>query len=154
MTEKQIIELRKSIFSDVSDYLQERLSNETESNSLNEGFWGTGPLDSDQVLDIRDRLIDKNTHNYLKEIKRLHNGTPRESWYAVGLCEFLIDMHIKMNIPFFLKDTDILDLYGKAIENSDDADWFREWNEPKKIKASVENCRQNLKKYKKIIEDS
>ena len=154
MTEKQIIELKESIFSAVGKYLQERLQNETESKSLNEGFWGTGPLDSDQVLDIRDKLIDKNTNNYLKEIKRLHNGTPRESWYAVGLNEFLIDMHIKMNIPFFLKDTDILDLYEKAIENSDDADWFREWNDPEKIKDSIEKCRQNLKKYTKIIEES
>ena len=154
MTEKQIIELKKSIFSDISDYLQERLSNETESNSLNEGYWGTKPLANDYVLDIRDKLIDKNTNNYLKEIKRLHNGTPQKSWYAVGLCEFLIEMHIKMNIPFFLKDTDILDLYGKAIENSDDVDWFREWNDPEKIKESVENCRQNLKKYTKIIEES
>ena len=154
MTEKQIIELKKSIFFDVGKYLQEKLQNETESKSLNEGYWGTKPLDNDYVLDIRDRLIDKNTNNYLKEIKRLHNGTPQESWYAVGLCEFLIDMHIKMNIPFFLKDTDILDLYGKAIENSDDADWFREWNDPEKIKESVEKCRQNLKKYTKIIEES
>ena len=154
MTEKQIIELKESIFSAVGEYLQERLQNETESKSLNEGFWGTGPLDSDQVLDIRDKLIDKNTNNYLKEIKRLHNGTPRESWYAVGLCEFLIDMHIKINIPFFLKDTHILDLYEKAIENSDDADWFREWNDPEKIKESIEKCRHNLKKYTKIIEES
>ena len=142
------------MFSAVGKYLQERLQNVTESKSLNEGFWGTGPLDSDQVLDIRDKLIDKNTNNYLKEIKRLYNGTARESWYAVGLCEFLIDMHIKMNIPFFLKDTDILDLYEKAIENSDDADWFREWNDPEKIKESIEKCRQNLKKYTKIIEES
>ena len=154
MTEKQIIELKKSIFSDVGKYLQERLSNETASNSLNEGFWGTGPLDNDQVLDIRGKLIDKNTNNYLKEIKRLHNGTPQKSWYAVGLCEFLIDMYIKINIPFFLKNTDILDLYEKAIDNSDDADWFREWNDPEKIKESVEKCRQNLKQYTKIIEES
>ena len=109
MTEKQIIELKESIFSAVGKYLQERLQNETESKSLNEGFWGTGPLDSDQVLDIRDKLIDKNTNNYLKEIKRLYNGTPRESWYAVGLCEYLIEMYIKMNIPIFITDTDILD---------------------------------------------
>ena len=59
-----------------------------------------------------------------------------------------------MNIPFFLKDTDILDLYEKAINNSDDEEWFKEWKEPEEIKESVEKCRQNLKKYKKIIEDS
>ena len=63
-------------------------------------------------------------------------------------------MYIKINIPFFLKNTDILDLYEKAIDNSDDADWFREWNDPEKIKESVEKCRQNLKKYTKIIKES
>ena len=99
-------------------------------------------------------LLPQLRKTYLKEIKRLHNGTPQKSWYAVGLCEFLIDMYIKINIPFFLKNTDILDLYEKAINNSDDEEWFKEWKEPEEIKASVENCRQNLKKYKKIIEES
>lgn len=121
---------------------------------MNEGYWGTKPLDNDYVLDIRDRLIQTNNDNFIKEIKRLSKSAPAEAWNAVGLCEFLIDAHIKLGIPYFLKHSVILELYEKAIENSDDADWFREWNEPKKIKASVENCRQNLKKYKKIIEDS
>ena len=126
MTEKQIIELKKSIFSDVSDYIQERLSNEIESNSLNEGYWGTKPLDNDYVLDIRDRLIQTNNDNFIKEIKRLSKGAPEEAWNAVGLCEFLIDAHIKLGIPYFLKHSDILELYEKAIDNSDDANWFRE----------------------------
>ena len=99
-------------------------------------------------------MIQTNNDNFIKEIKRLSKSAPAEAWNAVGLCEFLIDMHIKMNIPFFLKDTDILELYGKAIDNSDDADWFREWNDPEEIKESVEKCRQNLKKYTKIIEES
>jgi hypothetical protein len=154
MTEKQIIELKKSIFSDVSEYLQERLTNETESTSLNEGYWGTNPLANDYVLDIRDKLIHTNDDNFIKEIKRLSKGEPEDAWNAVGLCEFLIDAHIKLGIPFFLKGTRILDLYEKAIDNSDDTDWFKGWNDPEEIKASIENCRQNLKKYTKIIGES
>ena len=154
MTEKQIIELKKSIFSDVGKYLQERLQNETESNSLNEGYWGTKPLANDYVLDIRDRLIQTNNDNFIKEIKRLSKGAPEEAWNAVGLCEFLIDAHIKLGIPYFLKHSVILELYEKAINNSDDEEWFKEWKEPEEIKESVEKCRQNLKKYKKIIEES
>lgn len=154
MTEKQIIELKKSIFSDVSDYLQERLQSETESTSLNEGYWGTEPLANDYVLDIRDRLIQTNDDNFIKEIKRLSKGAPEEAWNAVGLCEFLIDAHIKLGLPYFLKHSDILELYEKAIDNSDDEEWFKGWKDPEEIKASVENCRQNLKKYTKIIEES
>ena len=118
---------------------------------MNEGTWGVQPLQNDSVLDIRDSLIKKNRDAFLKEIEKRCTDEPDVAWYAVGLCEFLMDDFIKMEIEFFLKDTLILDYYEKAINKCNDEAWFKEWKNPDEIRASVASRKEKLKKYSDII---
>ena len=151
MKNKQIKKLKKSIFADIAKYLQENINREIKKKHLNEGAWGYQPLENDSVLDIRDKLIKENNEKFLKEIKRLVKGSSNDAWYAIGLCQFLIDLHIKMDIQWALEKDEIFEVYEIALRKVDDETWFNTWANPEEIRDSVIQQKEELKRYRRIF---
>lgn len=119
---------------------------------LNEGTWGPEPLQSDAALDKLDPIIKKNIDNFLAAIKKdCDDSADGIAWDAVGLCEFVMDMYIKMEKEFFLKDTPILDYYARAIKASYNEEWFKGWKDPEEIRSAVKAREKKLKEYTELI---
>ena len=140
---------KRKIYEQVMSAVSEHLD-----NVLNEGTWGTEPLQSDAALDKLDPLLKKNLDNFLGEIQKYcDDSADGIAWDAVGLCEFLMDMYINMDKTYWLTDTPILDYYRRAIKASYNEEWFKKWDNPEEIKQAVLSRKKKLAEYKEKFDN-
>ena len=105
---------------------------------INEGSWGTHPLQSDGTLDFTDDLFGEITDFVLDRCrKQLRYNTGDNAYNVIGCIQ---DFLATYNHPYLsdkVKD-EFRKIYTKAIEICDnDEEWKSDWND--NVKEDVQN---------------
>lgn len=137
---------------------------------INEGSWGYEPLQGDGPLDLRGDLF-KDICELIYDKCEEYSKDTGCAWCAIGNIEHFFEEVTKMEgfkmdskhpsdkyyYWFRLidqKDKNIFELYNKLVDQcTNDEKWIEEWEDPDKIKKSLEKRKKISEKYAKLMED-
>lgn len=128
------------------------------SRSLDEGWWGYGPTDGDEPLDIRDSIFE----DIFKELnKRIDNAIQQSGpalstvWASLGAGMFFMDRlagdvpvipNSKHESAIFLRRADAL-----VMRLRDDSRWISSWEDQQKIQEALDEAAAKIQAVKKRI---
>ena len=105
---------------------------------INEGSWGTHPLQSDDTLDFMGDLFEEIVDLVLDRCKKeLRYNTGRAAYNVIGCIQ---DFLATYNHPYLSDDVkdEFREIYTKAIEIcNNDEEWKSDWNDD--VKEDVKN---------------
>lgn len=105
---------------------------------INEGSWGTHPLQSDETLDFTDDLFEEIVDYVLDRCKKeLRYNTGGAAYNVIGCIQ---DFLATYNHPYLSDDVkdEFREIYTKAIEIcNNDEEWKSRWNDD--VKKDVQN---------------
>ena len=125
--------------------------------NLNEGSWGYGSLDSDDVLDRIGLYMDAMINILKTQIGTMNLCKASESWYTIGLIDNVMSMLIGSNLLYKVSD-DIKDIleeyYQEALKCCmEDTEWQEEYSEPEKMRKSLKATQKRLETYIKMCDN-
>lgn len=137
---------------------------------ITEGSWGYEPLQGDGPLDLRGDLFKDICELIYDKCDKYSKDTDY-AWCAIGNIEHFFEEVTKMEgfkmnskhpsdkyyYWFRLIDKEhknIFELYDKLLNQCmGDEKWIEEWEEPDKMRKSLEKRKKISEKYSKLMED-
>lgn len=141
---------------------------------LTEGAWGYKPDQNDGTLDLRGNIFSAmcemvydmcSKNPYSKDFATDH------AWESIGAIEYFFEEFTKMDdfglgdkefdkyyywwrLAEIKKSKNIVDLYETLLNKCvNDEEWISGWEEPEKMKESLEIRKQVLNRWRTLIEE-
>lgn len=141
---------------------------------LTEGAWGYKPNQNDGTLDLRDNIFSamcEMVYDMCSKKPRSKDLETQYAWESIGAIEYFFEEFTKMDdfgigdkefdkyyywwrLAEIKKSKNIVDLYEALLNKCvNDEEWISSWEEPEKMKESLEIRKQVLNHWRTLIEE-